>query len=148
MRAQKTSVLDRLRCYIDSIVEIHLVDEKIIKGRLVQVDDELVNVFLEDCTDINGKASPAAVIMGNSISHINIISLPVEETLDEQVLMLLKNGDMPVTEISKILDVRPKRVHSAIKRLKRIGLISVHQEQAPTNKRQAAKDHMARKAER
>lgn len=118
------------------MIEVHLVDEKIIKGRLVQVDDDLVNIFLENCMDGNGRVSPAAVIMGTSISHINIISLPVEETLDEQVFQLiLKNGEMPVREISKILDIKPKSVHSAIKRLKRVGLLSVNIERAPSKKR-------------
>jgi len=131
------------------MIEVHLIDEKVIKGRLVQVDNELVNIFLEDCMDASGKASPAAVVMGTSISFINIISLPVEETLDEQVLMLIqRNGDMPVKEISKMLDVKPKSVNSAIKRLKRIGLLTVHLERAPKKKRQVSKQQIEKRARR
>jgi small nuclear ribonucleoprotein (snRNP)-like protein len=146
---KKTSVLDRLRLYIDSMIEVHLIDEKIIKGRLAQVDDDLVNIFLENCVDGNGRASPAAVIMGTSISHINIISLPVEETLDERVFQLiLKNGDMPVKEISKILDIKPKVVNSAIKRLKKSGLLAVHMERAPAKKRMVSNQQVAEKKAR
>jgi small nuclear ribonucleoprotein (snRNP)-like protein len=135
--------------YIDSTIEVHLIDEKIIKGKLVQVDDDLVNIFLENCVDGNGRASPAAVVMGTSISHINIVSLPVEETLDERVFQLiLKNGDMTVKEISKILDITPKSVNSAINRLKRSGLLSVHMERAPTKKRKVSKQQVAEKKAR
>jgi predicted transcriptional regulator len=99
--------------------------------------------------DSSGKTSPAAVVMGTSISHINIISLPVEETLDEKVFQLIqRNGDMPVIEISKMLDIKPKSVHSAIKRLKRVGLLTVHMERVPPKKRQASKQKVAKKARR
>ena len=74
--------MGRLRRYIDSFIEVHLIDEQVIKGRLIQVDDDLMNIFLENCVDMSGRTSPAAVVMGSSISHINIVSLPVSESLE------------------------------------------------------------------
>ena len=121
----RITVVDRLRRYVNSFIEVHLIDEQVIKGRLVQVDDDLLNIFLENCVDISGKTSPAAVVMGSSISHINIVSLPVSETLDEQVFMLLQNnGEMSVEEIAKILNAQKNSVRSAITRLRRRGLLS------------------------
>jgi Mn-dependent DtxR family transcriptional regulator len=63
--------------------------------------------------------------MGSSISHINILSLPSFETIDEQVFELVqKNGEMSVNEIAKMLDAKPSSVKSAISRLRKNGLFS------------------------
>ncbi len=122
---EKGSVVERLRGYLDSMVEVHLLDEQIIRGRLVQIDEDLVNIFIEDCIDLAGRTSPAAVVMGSSISHINILSLPSFETIDEQVFELVqKNGEMSVNEIAKMLDAKPSSVKSAISRLRKNGLFS------------------------
>jgi len=121
----KISVVDRLRRYVDSFVEVHLIDDQVIKGRLVQVDDDLMNIFLENCEDMTGRTSPAAVLMGSSISHINIISLPVVETLDEKIFLLIqKNGEMSVNEIASILNAKTNSVKSAIRRLSKRGLLN------------------------
>jgi len=117
-------VVDRLRKYIDSYVEVHLIDDQVIRGRLVQIDEDLMNIFLENCEDLTGKTSPAAVLMGSSISHINIVSLPVEETLDEKIFLLIeKNGEMSVNEIASILNAKTNSVRSAIRRLSKRGLL-------------------------
>jgi len=82
--------------------------------------------------DATGRTSPAAVIMGSSISHVNIVSFPVEESLEEKVfLLLLNNGNMTTDEIAKILNAKPRSVVSAIKRLKKSGLITTSRERAP-----------------
>jgi small nuclear ribonucleoprotein (snRNP)-like protein len=54
---EKGSVVERLRGYLDSMVEVHLLDEQIIRGRLVQIDEDLVNIFIEDCIDLAGRTS-------------------------------------------------------------------------------------------
>jgi small nuclear ribonucleoprotein (snRNP)-like protein len=124
--------VDRLRKYVDSFVEVHLIDGQIIKGKLVQIDDDLMNIFIEGCMDATGRTSPAAVIMGSSISHVNIVSFPVEESLEEKVfLLLLNNGNMTTDEIAKILNAKPRSVVSAIKRLTKRGLITMSRERAP-----------------
>jgi Mn-dependent DtxR family transcriptional regulator len=67
--------------------------------------------------------------MGSSISHINIVSLPAFETLDEKIYELIeKNGNMSVNEISKMLNAKPSSVKSALVRLKRKGLVSATKE--------------------
>lgn len=117
-------MVERLKGYINSIVEVHLMDEQVITGRLVQVDEDLLNIFLEDCTDLSGKVSPAAVIMGASISHINIVSLPACESLEDKVFELIsKNREMTVTEIASILNAKPSSVTSALRRLKKNGML-------------------------
>ncbi len=133
---EKSSVVDRLRGYLDSIVEVHLLDEQIIRGRLVQIDEDLVNIFMEDCIDISGRTSPAAVIMGSSISHINILSLPAFETIDEQVFELVqKNGEMSVNEIAQMLNEKPSSVKSAISRLRKNGLYAPKEKLRKGNRR-------------
>lgn len=117
---------------MDSFVEVHLIDGQVIKGKLVQIDDDLMNIFIEGCMDASGRTSPAAVIMGSSISHVNIVSFPVEESLEEKVfLLLLNNGNMTTEEIAKILNAKPNSVVSAIKRLKKRGLITMTRERPP-----------------
>jgi small nuclear ribonucleoprotein (snRNP)-like protein len=134
--------VERLRRYVNSIIELHLIDGQVIRGRLVQVDDDLMNIFLENCVDLGGRASPAAVVMGSSISHISIISLPTRDSLDEQIFqLLLNNGKMTVDEIAKILDTKPSSVKSAILRLKKKGLLV-------TNKERQQKGLMRESAER
>ncbi|MCX8181704.1 MAG: winged helix-turn-helix transcriptional regulator [Candidatus Methanomethyliaceae archaeon] len=124
----KGSVVDRLRKYIKSTVEVHLLDGQVIKGKLVQVDEDLMNIFLEDCVDIDGRPSPATVIMGGSISHVSILSLPAEDSLEDKVFQLiLNNKDISITEIAKILNTKPSSVRSAILRLKKKGLISTNE---------------------
>lgn len=114
----KITVVGRLRRYVGSTIEVHLIDEQIIKGRLAQVDDEMMNIFLENCIDMGGRSSPAAVVMGSSISHINIVSLPVSDSLDEQIFLLIqKNGEMSVDEIAKILNAKANSVRLALNRL-------------------------------
>ena len=125
----KASVVERLRGYINSVVEVHLLDGQVLRGKLAQVDEDLLNMFLEDCIDLSGRASPAAVVMGSSISHINIVSLPAFETLDEKIFELIeKNGDMSVNEIAKMLNAKPSSVKSALVRLKKKGLVNATKE--------------------
>ncbi|MGC8937022.1 MAG: LSM domain-containing protein [Candidatus Methanomethylicaceae archaeon] len=126
----KGSVVDRLRKYVRSTVEVHLLDGQVIKGRLMQVDEDLMNIFLEDCVDIDGRTSPATVIMGGSISHVSILSLPAEGSLEDKVFQLiLNNKNISITEIAKILNTKPSSVRSAILRLKKKGLISTNESQ-------------------
>lgn len=121
-------MVDRLRRYIKSTVEVHLLDGQVIKGRLAQIDEDLMNIFLEDCVDIDGRPSPATVIMGSSISHISILSLPSGDSLEEKVFQLiLNNRNISVKEIAKILNTKPSSVRSAILRLKKKGLISTNE---------------------
>lgn len=108
---------------------MHLLDGQVIRGRLVQVDDDLMNIFLENCVDLDGRSSPAAVVMGSSISHISIISLPARDSLDEQIFqLLLNNGEMTVDEIARMLDTKPSNVKSALVRLKKKGLLATNKE--------------------
>ena len=75
--------------------------------------------------DLDGRTSPAAVVMGSSISHISIISLPARDSLDEQIFqLLLNNNEMSVEEIAKMLNTKPSSVKSAILRLKKKGLLA------------------------
>jgi len=93
------------------------------------VDDDLMNIFLENCVDLDGRSSPAAVVMGSSISHISIISLPARDLLDEMIFQLIQNnGDMTVDEIARMLNAKPSSVKSALVRLKKKGLLTTTKE--------------------
>jgi small nuclear ribonucleoprotein (snRNP)-like protein len=111
------------------MIELHLLDGQVIRGRLVQVDDDLMNIFLENCVDLDGRSSPAAVVMGSSISHISIISLPAQDLLEEMIFQLIQNnGEMTVDEIAKMLDTKPSSVKSALVRLRKKGLLTTNKE--------------------
>lgn len=105
-------------------MEVHLLDGQIIRGRLVQVDEDTNNIFLEECTDLEGRSSPATMIMGSSISHVNVISPPSNETLEDKIFrILMNNSELTVNEIAMMLNIKPSSVRSALLRLKRKGLI-------------------------
>jgi len=115
---------------------VHLLDDQVIRGRLVHVDEDMMNIFLEDCIDLAGKVSPASVVMGSSISHINIISLPTGESLEEKVFELIENnGDMTVKEIAKMLNAKPSSVKQALSRLRKKGLVNAKKERRTKIKR-------------
>ncbi|MEM3744061.1 MAG: winged helix-turn-helix transcriptional regulator, partial [Candidatus Methanomethyliaceae archaeon] len=53
---------------------------------------------------------------------------PTEDSLEDKVFQLiLKNKDISITEIAKILNTKPSNVKSAILRLKKKGLISTNE---------------------
>ncbi|MEM1855685.1 MAG: helix-turn-helix domain-containing protein [Candidatus Methanomethylicaceae archaeon] len=88
------------------------------------MDEDTNNIFLEECTDSEGKSSPATMIMGSSISHINVISPPSGETLEDKIFrILMNNSELTIDEIAMMLNIKPSSVRSALLRLKRKGLI-------------------------
>lgn len=118
------------------MVEVHLLDGQIIRGKLIQIDEDTNNIFLEECTDIEGRNSPATIIMGSSISHINVVSPPPSETLEDKVFrILINNSELTINEIAKMLNIKPSSVRSAILRLKRKGLISGSEWQKSNNEK-------------
>jgi small nuclear ribonucleoprotein (snRNP)-like protein len=121
---QENRVSRLLKKYIRSEVEVYLLDGRVIKGKLVQIDEENMDLFLEDCIDSEGKSSPATVIMGGSILYINILSPPSKETLEDKILRILaNNSNITIAEIAKILNIKPSSVRSAISRLRKKGLL-------------------------
>jgi small nuclear ribonucleoprotein (snRNP)-like protein len=121
---QENRISRLLKKYIRSEVEVYLLDGRVIKGKLVQIDEENMDLFLEDCIDSEGKSSPATVIMGGSILYINILSPPSKETLEDKILRILaNNSNITIAEIAKILNIKPSSVRSAISRLRKKGLL-------------------------
>ncbi|MEM4530007.1 MAG: winged helix-turn-helix transcriptional regulator, partial [Candidatus Methanomethylicaceae archaeon] len=121
---RERTTIELLKKYLKGIVEVHLLDGQIIRGRLIQVDEDTNNIFLEECTDSEGKSSPATMIMGSSISHINVISPPSGETLEDKIFrILMNNSELTIDEIAMMLNIKPSSVRSALLRLKRKGLI-------------------------
>jgi small nuclear ribonucleoprotein (snRNP)-like protein len=124
-----------LKKYIKSIIEVYLLDGRIIRGRLVQIDEETMDIFLENCIDSEGRSSPATVIMGGSVLYINILSPPSKETLEDRILRILaNNSNITVAEIAKILNIKPSSVRSAISRLKKKGLLFGNEANIEKNK--------------
>ena len=127
-RRSPSGATDRLRRYLGSIVEVHLLDGKVLRGKLTQVDDDLLNLFLEEVEDSEGRRFPAVCISGGSITYISVVTIPLrglgEETLEEKVLSLLrKNSHLTPEEIARLLDTKPSSVKMAISRLRRKGLL-------------------------
>ena len=110
-------------------------DGRIIRGRLVQIDEETMDIFLENCIDSEGRSSPATVIMGGSVLYINILSPPSKETLEDRILRILaNNSNITIAEIAKILNIKPSSVRSAISRLKKKGLLFGNEANIEKNK--------------
>jgi len=126
--SNKTSVEDfasKVEEMIGSLIRVHLIDGRIIIGKLVSVDPDYLNMIIEEIASTEDEIA-LTLIPGTSISYARfIIPKSVKEpNIEEKILSLLeKEPNLSVKEIAKILNLEPKRVRSALRRLKRKGLI-------------------------
>ena len=114
-----------LKRYLGAIVEVHLVDGSVIRGRLVSFDSDYLNVLLEEAETKDGRRVPAALICGASISHILFVGPPkVKEKLEDKVLELLrKDPNLDPETIARLCGARVDRVKEIMANLRRKGLI-------------------------
>ena len=140
-RYSSSGAASRLRKYLGSIVEVHMLDGRVLKGKLVELDDDLLNIFLEDVEDSEGRKYPAVCVCGGSITYISVVAIPLrvrdvrEETLEEKVLNILKkNSNLSPEEIAHLINAKPSSVRMAISRLRRKGLLREFEDEVDSSK--------------
>lgn len=119
-----------LRRFIGSIIEVHLVDGKVIRGRLAGIDSEYFNIFLEEAETKGRVKVPAALILGSSIACILFLGPPKvrkpkhkEVTLETKVLELLRSDPgLDVETIAKLCNANVDEVKRVISNLRQRGL--------------------------
>ncbi|MEM2497347.1 MAG: winged helix-turn-helix transcriptional regulator [Candidatus Nezhaarchaeales archaeon] len=132
--------LSRIQPLTGSLVEVHLIDGRVLKGRLTSVDPDLLNILLEKVETNDGKKAPLVLVSGAFIASIYFVSPsePAMEDLDlkSKILMLLaKSPRLSAVEIAKMLNEKPELVRRVIRQLKKSGLIEPRASRSKTEKR-------------
>ncbi|PCN50185.1 hypothetical protein B6U99_05820 [Candidatus Geothermarchaeota archaeon ex4572_27] len=120
----KVGIVERLRDLKGSYVEVHLIDGKVLKGTLSSVDPDFLNVLLEDVEVGDGRRVPIALVSGGYIAAVLFLGLKPLEDLDLKVLSILqRNPGLSAADVARMINEEPSKVRSAIRRLRRSGLI-------------------------
>lgn len=117
--------IEKISSMVGSLVRVHLIDGRIIMGRLISVDPDYLNLILEEVSG-SEREETITVIPGTSIGYIKFIKIKstIEDNIEDKVLNLLeREPKLTVKEIAKILNVEPKEVRKVIRKLKSKGLI-------------------------
>jgi len=118
---------DFFRKYVGSIIEVHMVDGKVIRGRLVGFDMEYFNILLEEVETNQGRKVPAALISGSSISHVLFVGPPKlriprsrrRMNLEMKVKEIIKdNPNLDAETIAKLCNTKVDKVERILVKLK------------------------------
>jgi len=124
-KASGEDFASRIERMVGSLIRVHLIDGRVIIGKLVSVDPDYLNMIVEELTGSENETA-LTLIPGTSIGYARFIKpkLVKEPSIEEKILSLLeREPNLTVREIAKILNLEPNRVRSALRRLKRKGLI-------------------------
>ena len=121
-----------LKRFLGSIIEVHLVDGKVIRGRLVGLDSEYFNLLLEEAETRKGVKVPAALVLGASISCILFLGpprvkgrKPREPSLKTKVIELLKSDpNLDAETIARLCNADVDDVKRIISSLRQKGFAS------------------------
>jgi len=96
----------------------------VLKGTLANVDPDFLNVLLEDVEVGEGRKVPLALVSGGYVAAVFFTGLKPLKDLDLKVLSILqRNPGLSASDVAKMINEKPSRVRSAIRRLERSGLI-------------------------
>jgi len=123
-----------IKRYIGSIVEVHLVDGKTLKGRLTKFDPEYLNIILEEVETGKNYKVPAALISGSSVSYILFLGPPKlripkskRKDLEKKVVELIKsNPNLDIETIARLCNARVDKVKEILAKLDKRHKFSEH----------------------
>ena len=124
-RVPAEEYIEKISSMVGSLVRVHLIDGRIIMGRLISIDPDYLNIILEEVSESESEET-ITVIPGTSVGYIKFIKIKstVEDSIEDKVLNLLeREPKLTVNEIARILNVEPKEIRRIIRKLKRKGLI-------------------------
>lgn len=122
-RAESNS-LEKLRYMKGTIVEVYLMDGKVMKGKLLDIEPELLNLVLED-VDLGDRRVPKALISGAYVMAVFFTGLKHLKDIELKVLLILqKNPTISATEVARMINEKVGKVKSVMRKLERKGLLS------------------------
>ena len=104
-----------------SLVKVYLLDGRVLMGKLINIDPDYLNIFIEELTK-DEQEQEITLIPGSSISHIKMIKTKKKKRrpIEEKVLKLLeREPTLTEEQIAQILDIDPTKIKKAVKKLKR-----------------------------
>jgi len=120
----KLEVLEQLKGMRGAVVEVHLIDGRVLKGSLSNIDPDFLNVLLEDVDVGDGRKMPLVLVSGAYVATVYFTGLKPLKDLELKVLSILqRNPSLSASDVAKLINERPSRVKSVIRRLERSGLI-------------------------
>lgn len=119
-----SGVLERLKEMKGAQVEVHLVDGRVLRGYLEEVDFDLLNVLLRDVIVEDGRRIPFALVSGDYVAAIYFVGPKLLGDLELKILSILQqNPSLSIADVAKMVNERPSKVKSVIRKLKRIGFV-------------------------
>jgi len=121
---ERFETLQRLRSMKGAYVEVHLIDGRVLKGMLEEVDADFLNVLLRDAEVEDGRRVPFALISGGYVATIYFTGPRPLGDLELKVLSILqRNPSLSVVDVAKMINERPSKVRSVVRKLKQSGLL-------------------------
>ncbi|MCX8204059.1 MAG: winged helix-turn-helix transcriptional regulator [Candidatus Nezhaarchaeota archaeon] len=122
---EESEVLGRLKEMKGAQVEVHLIDGRVLRGYLEEVDFDLLNVLLRDVVVENGRRVPLALVSGGYVATMYFTGPKLLGDLELKILSILqRNPSLSAADVAKMINERPSKVKSVIRKLKRNGLVS------------------------
>lgn len=119
-----SGALERLKEMKGAQVEVHLVDGRVLRGYLEEVDAELLSVLLRDVVIEDGRRIPYALVSGDYVATIYFTGPRVLGDLELKILSILQqNPSLSAADVAKMINERPSKVRSVISKLKRNGFV-------------------------
>ncbi len=129
MRRSTSKFSMKLRKLIGNIVEVYLVDGRVMRGTLTSIDADYFNMVLEDVVDNLDKKSRVAIISGSAILYILIHPsssiLESMSSIERKVLEVLQRSpNLRPADVAKLIgEDNVDEIKRVIKSLKRRGFL-------------------------
>jgi hypothetical protein len=96
------------------------------KGTLVRVDKSGC-LLIKDVINDQNTTIPMTFVMEGAVAHVDIVSIPYEQSLNDKIVQLFHNGITDEKELVALLDVKPSIIKTALNELKSRNLIPAKQ---------------------
>jgi|YelNatPaOPRAMG01_1025707.scaffolds.fasta_scaffold11010_10 small nuclear ribonucleoprotein (snRNP)-like protein len=129
MRRPTSRFLMKLKKLVGNVVEVYLIDGRVMRGTLTSIDTDYFNMILEDVVDNMDRKSKVAIVSGSAVLYILIhpssSMLESMSSIERKVLEVLQRSpNLGPAEVAKLIgedDV--DEIKKVIKSLKRRGFL-------------------------
>jgi small nuclear ribonucleoprotein (snRNP)-like protein len=119
----------KLKKLVGNVVEVYLIDGRVMRGTLTSIDTDYFNMILEDVVDNMDRKSKVAIVSGSAVLYILIhpssSMLESMSSIERKVLEVLQRSpNLGPAEVAKLIgedDV--DEIKKVIKSLKRRGFL-------------------------
>jgi len=129
MRRPTSRFLMKIKKLVGNVVEVYLIDGRVMRGTLTSIDTDYFNMILEDVVDNMDRKSKVAIVSGGAVLYILIhpssSMLESMSSIERKVLEVLQRSpNLGPAEVAKLIgedDV--DEIKKVIKSLKRRGFL-------------------------